>query len=87
MSIPCNQHPKSIRTNGNARVFEVLESVPVQVKGMRMVPEKHIKDKILRESATKALSLRSPDEESETQLGIWVLLDDRGDDVGREMGK
>lgn len=52
-----------------------------------MVPEKHIKDKILRESATKALSLRSPDEESETQLGIWVLLDDRGDDVGREMGK
>ena len=28
---------------------------------------------------------RNPDEEAETQLRIWVLLDDRSDNVGRDM--
>lgn len=52
-----------------------------------MVLNENVKDKRVRESATEAFGLGSPDEEVETQLGIWVLLNDRGDYVGREMGK
>ena len=52
-----------------------------------MVLKEHVKDKRIKESATKAFSLGSLDEEAKTQLGIWVLLNDRGDYMDREMGK
>ena len=40
---------------------------------------------MVSESATEVFRSGSPDEEAETQLRIWVLLDDRSDNVGRDM--
>ena len=51
--------PKSIGKWKCRVFFEVLESVSVQVKGMKMVSE----------SATEVFRSGSPDEEAETQFG------------------
>ena len=79
--------PKSIGKWKCRVFFEVLESVSVQVKGMKMVSEKVLRRCLVRETQMKKPkpSSGSPDEEAETQLRIWVLLDDRSDNVGRDM--
>ena len=52
-----------------------------------MVSEKVLRRCLVREAQMKKPkpSSGSPDEEAETQLRIWVLLDDRSDNVGRDM--